>query len=71
MSFAATFGSVGDFITICQLAAQLSKALGDGYGGSCTEYQDLRKELDVFVQALTQVSESIFPSAICVNAQYD
>ena len=55
MPFAATFGSVGDFIAICQLAASLAKALGDGYGGSSTEYQDLRKELDIFIQVLNHV----------------
>ncbi|KAK0647092.1 hypothetical protein B0T16DRAFT_414687 [Cercophora newfieldiana] len=58
MSFAATFGSVGDFISICQIAIQLSKALGDGYGSSSTEYQDLRKELDTFAQVVTYIESS-------------
>jgi len=56
MPFAVTFGSVGDFIAICQVAAKLGKALGNGHCGSSTEYQDLRKELDIFVQVLTHVS---------------
>lgn len=55
MSFVATFGSVGDFVTICQLAVQLAKAVGDGHGASSTEYQDLRNELDTFAQVLTHV----------------
>ncbi|KAK1829516.1 hypothetical protein QBC39DRAFT_356297 [Podospora conica] len=58
MSFGATFGSVGDFIAICQLASKLGKALGDGYCGSSTEYRDLRNELDIFVQVLRHVEES-------------
>ncbi|KAK5652393.1 hypothetical protein OQA88_10585 [Cercophora sp. LCS_1] len=44
MSFAPTFGSVGDFIAVCQLATQLTKALGEGHGASSTEYQELRRE---------------------------
>lgn len=60
MPFAATFGSVGDFIAICQVAVKLGQALGDGYRGSRTEYQHLRKELDTFVQVLTHVSAA-FP----------
>lgn len=60
MPFAATFGSVGDFIAICQVAAKLGKALGNGYCGSSTEYRDLREELDIFVQVLTHVSAA-FP----------
>ena len=56
MSFATTFGSVGDFITVCQIAAQLNKVLGNGYGASSTEYQSLRKELDDFAQVVTYVS---------------
>lgn len=59
MPFAATFGSVGDFIAICQVAAKLGKALGNGYCGSSTEYQDLRNQLDVFVLMLTHVSFTI------------
>lgn len=60
MPFAAIFGSVGDFIAICQVAAKLGKALGNGYCGSSTEYRDLREELDIFVQVLTHVSAA-FP----------
>jgi hypothetical protein len=55
MSFAPTFGSLGDFVTVCQLATQLGKALGDGYGGSSSEYQELRGGLDTLVQVLTHV----------------
>lgn len=67
MPFAATFGSVGDFIAICQVAATLGKALGDGYGGSSTEYRDLRNELDILVQVLTHVSAAfqIFMEVSC------
>jgi len=61
MSFAATFGSVGDFITVCQLIAQVSKALGDGYGSSSIEYQDLRRELDTFAEVVKYVGTSSNP----------
>ncbi|KAK0631300.1 hypothetical protein B0T14DRAFT_1158 [Immersiella caudata] len=58
MSFAPSFGSLGDFVTVCQLAIQLGKALGDGFGGSSTEYQELRTGVDTLVQVLTHVEES-------------
>ncbi|KAK8062324.1 hypothetical protein PG997_014421 [Apiospora hydei] len=51
MEVALTFGSVGDIIAICQIAIQLSRALGVGCAeasGSAKEYQDLRKDLDAF-----------------------
>ncbi|RYP69338.1 hypothetical protein DL771_006148 [Monosporascus sp. 5C6A] len=55
MEVALTFGSLGDIIAVCQIAIQLGKALGVGYAGvsgSAKEYQDLRKNLDTFVQVL-------------------
>jgi len=59
MEVALTFGSIGDIIAVCQLAIQLAKALGvDGSGASAsaTDYQELRKDLDTFVQILMHVS---------------
>jgi hypothetical protein len=49
-----TFGSVGDIISIGQIALLLAKALSDSRG-SVKEYQCLIKELEVFDQALLQV----------------
>lgn len=54
MSAAFTFGSLGDIITISQLALQLARALDDARG-SVGEYQALRKDLDTFAQILVQV----------------
>jgi hypothetical protein len=54
MSAALTFGSVGDIITLCSLAVELSRALG-GSRGSAKEYQMLQKDLDQFVQVLMRV----------------
>lgn len=58
MSVAFTFGSFGDIIAICQIAVKLSHALGVGSraaGGSAREYQDLRQDVDNFVQILVKV----------------
>ncbi|KAK0743119.1 hypothetical protein B0T18DRAFT_175737 [Schizothecium vesticola] len=58
METALTFGSLGDIICIWQLAIQLRRALGRGcgaVGSSSKEYQDLRQDLDLFVQILLQV----------------
>ncbi|SPQ23306.1 da148293-8f97-42f1-93ff-fcc8079fafbe [Thermothielavioides terrestris] len=58
MEVALTFGSLGDIIAICQLCVQLSRALGLGrkaVGGSALEYQELRKDLNLFIQVLLQV----------------
>ena len=59
MEVALTFGSIGDIITICQIAIRLGKALDVGCRnaqGSAAEYQSLRVELDAFVQVLLCVS---------------
>jgi hypothetical protein len=58
MNVAATFGSIGDFIAICQLAYQLTQILGLEQEGSSSsaEYQQLRNDLDTFLQVLTQVN---------------
>ncbi|KAK9770307.1 hypothetical protein SCAR479_13048 [Seiridium cardinale] len=58
MEFAATFGSLGDIIAVCQLTIQLSRALGIGTAqasASAKEYQELRKELDIFTAILVNV----------------
>jgi hypothetical protein len=58
MEVALTFGSLGDIIQLCQLAIQLSRAVGVGYGAvgqSAKEYQDLQDDLDTFVHVLLQV----------------
>ncbi|KAH6656979.1 hypothetical protein BKA67DRAFT_176692 [Truncatella angustata] len=58
MEFAATFGSLGDIIAICQITIQLSRALGIGTAGassSAWEYQELRKEIDIFINILLNV----------------
>ncbi|KAK8079140.1 hypothetical protein PG994_002947 [Apiospora phragmitis] len=54
MEVALTFGSVGDIIAICQIAAQLRRAL-DVSSGSAKEYQDLRSDLDKFTCVLMQL----------------
>ena len=55
MLVALTFASLGDIIAVCQIAVQLGRALGDA-SGSAREYQELRKDLDTFVQVLMHVS---------------
>jgi hypothetical protein len=58
MEVALTFGSLGDIIAVCQMSIQLGRALGvgcGGAGGSAKEYQELRGDLDAFVQILMQV----------------
>ncbi|KAK9794209.1 hypothetical protein SCARD494_05786 [Seiridium cardinale] len=58
MEFAATFGSLGDIIAVCQLTIQLSRALGIGTAqasASAKEYQELHKELDIFTAILVNV----------------
>jgi hypothetical protein len=59
MDTALTFGSVGDIIQVCQIALQLGRAVGTGHGAasgeSSKEYQALQADLNLFVQALTQV----------------
>lgn len=59
MEVALTFGSVGDIITICEVASKLAHAIGVGskaVGLSVKEYQELRQDLDAFVDILGQVS---------------
>lgn len=53
-----TFGSVGDIITVGQIAWSLAKSLSDSRG-SAKEYQGLIKELETFDQALLQVSFAV------------
>lgn len=53
-----TFGSVGDIITIGQIALQLAQALSD-WRGSAKEYRSLIKELQTFDQALLQVRRDL------------
>ncbi|KAI8719316.1 hypothetical protein NCS52_00712200 [Fusarium sp. LHS14.1] len=58
MEVALTFGSLGDIIQLCQLAIQLTQAVGvgcQGAGESVKEYQELRDDLGLFVRILTQV----------------
>ena len=58
MDVALTFGSVGDILTICEVASKLAHAIGVGskaVGLSVTEYQELRKDLDAFVGILMEV----------------
>jgi len=59
METALTFGSLGDIIARRQLTIQLRRALGRGrgaIGSSSEEYQELRRNLDLFVQILLQVN---------------
>ncbi|KAI3329350.1 hypothetical protein HD806DRAFT_530742 [Xylariaceae sp. AK1471] len=61
MSFAFTFGSLGDIIALAQIAIQLGRALGvvgSKAASSARQYQDLRKELDIFIRVLGQVIET-------------
>jgi uncharacterized MnhB-related membrane protein len=54
MEVALTFGSVGDIITVCQLAAQLTRALRDSCG-SIKEYRELQRDLEMLLKVLMQV----------------
>ncbi|KAJ4469760.1 hypothetical protein C8J55DRAFT_193678 [Lentinula edodes] len=58
MSFALTFGSIGDIITVIELLNQIRKALCDSTGSSA-EYQALIVDLDVFSDILDAVKSSI------------
>lgn len=55
MEVGLTLGSLGDIIAVCQIAIQLGRAIGDSQYGSAKSYQDLTKELDMFVKVLMQV----------------
>ncbi|RTE71534.1 hypothetical protein BHE90_014055 [Fusarium euwallaceae] len=60
MEVALTFGSLGDIIQLCQLAVQLSRAIGVGCGAvgeSTKEYQELRYDLGLFVIATYEKHE--------------
>ena len=57
MSFGITFGSIGDLISISQIAFKVAKCLGDSRG-SAAQYRGLIKELRNFDQALLQASLS-------------
>jgi len=50
-----TFGSVGDIISVGELAWNIAKAL-NRTRGSANEYQSLTKELELFNKALLQVA---------------
>ncbi|KAK6084621.1 hypothetical protein SCUP515_01117 [Seiridium cupressi] len=67
MEFAATFGSLGDIIAVCQLTIQLSRALGIGTAqasASAKEYQELRKELDIFTAILVNECHDLIQSSL-------
>lgn len=55
MEVALTFGSLGDIIAVCQIAIQLGRAIASSQYGSSSEFQGLKKDLDVFVKVLMQV----------------
>ncbi|KXX74530.1 hypothetical protein MMYC01_209032 [Madurella mycetomatis] len=55
MEVGLTLGGLGDIIAVCQIAIQLGRAIGDSRYGSAKSYQDLTKELDMFVKVLMQV----------------
>ncbi|KAK4111492.1 hypothetical protein N656DRAFT_780793 [Canariomyces notabilis] len=57
MEVALTFGSVGDIIAVCQLAAQLARALRDSCG-SAKEYRELQRDSEMLVKVLMQVIET-------------
>lgn len=57
MSFAPTFGSLGDFISISILIKQVSQSLNDARG-STVEYRSLFKELDTLDIVVLQVSQA-------------
>lgn len=57
MSFAPTFGSLGDFISIGILIKQVIQAVNDGKG-STVEYRSLVKELDTLDLVILQVSQA-------------
>ncbi|KAF8823161.1 hypothetical protein HHX47_DHR10000113 [Lentinula edodes] len=58
MSFALTFGSIGDIITVIELLNRVREALCDSTGSSA-EYQALIVDLDVFSDILDAVKSSI------------
>lgn len=54
MSFAVTFGSVGDIIAVTQIVAQIIHALSDSTG-SAVRYQQLLEELHSLTRALNHL----------------
>ncbi|ROV98050.1 hypothetical protein VMCG_07055 [Cytospora schulzeri] len=54
MEFALTFGSIGDIIALCHVVYRFGQAMKDATA-ICTEYQDLRTDLEGFVRILMQV----------------
>jgi hypothetical protein len=66
MPFAPTFGSVGDFIAVCQLCVALARVL-DSEKGSIKEYQDFRKDIDAYGVILMQVSAHAEISQVIQN----
>ena len=60
MSFALTFGSVGDFLTLIGLGIKAVQALLDG-AGSTSEYQDLIAELVALSSVLGLVHSRFTP----------
>ncbi|WYZ36717.1 hypothetical protein EsH8_II_000223 [Colletotrichum jinshuiense] len=54
MSAVFTFGSLGDILTLCQIAMALGKAVGDSQGSAKT-YQALKNDIDAFVHILMKV----------------
>lgn len=72
MEVALTFGSLGDIIQLCQLAIQLSRAVGVGCGAvgeSVKEYLELRKDLDFFVRILMQVKSAVLDFQVTMLTQ--
>lgn len=61
-----TFGSVGDIIAVGQIVWALAQALSNSRG-SAKEYQGLVKELQMFDQALLQVSNNTTSAGILAN----
>ena len=65
MPISATFGSVGDVVSLCSLIKDLVRAF-DQSRGSSAEYQDIVSELRAFEEMLTQVKafcDRLDPSA--------
>lgn len=54
MSVGITFGSIGDLLSIGQVAFSLAKALSDSHG-SARENQSLIQDLQTFDRSLLQV----------------
>ncbi|KAH8165437.1 hypothetical protein CIB48_g2818 [Xylaria polymorpha] len=52
MSIAFTFGSLGDIITLSQIAIQLGRTLAGDVTGSSQQYKDLRDELSAFTRVI-------------------